>query len=133
MSQSNYMNQCDECGTNLEQSGRLTWYCPTCDVCPECLEPQADGAYHEYGCSILAQLQRDELWMQLYEIDRLIGYYELRGVCDSYDSLIANWRDERKCIWRKIFPIYWLPLTHRAARRIKLRRRPSIFVVSTVR
>jgi hypothetical protein len=47
--------ECPECGAHLLKSGRETTYCPDCDRCPECGECQADGNYHAYGCSELAE------------------------------------------------------------------------------
>ena len=38
---------CGDCDTKLEQDGRNTWYCPSCDMCPEC--SCFDG--HNAGCS----------------------------------------------------------------------------------
>lgn len=44
------MAECFECGEQMEQTGRLTWYCPNCDTCPECGCPNADGFAHYAGC-----------------------------------------------------------------------------------
>lgn len=30
------MHTCRECDEPLEQDGRLTWYCPSCDTCYAC-------------------------------------------------------------------------------------------------
>ena len=43
---------CRECKMTCEQSGRLTWYCPSCDVCPECHCPNVDGFAHYDGCKV---------------------------------------------------------------------------------
>jgi hypothetical protein len=54
------LGQCRECDSHLLRSGRETTYCPTCDVCPECGEPQADGNYHAPGCPVLAETEESE-------------------------------------------------------------------------
>lgn len=41
---------CFECGREMEQTGRLTWYCVDCNVCPICDCPQVDGFLHYSGC-----------------------------------------------------------------------------------
>ncbi len=46
--------ECRECGETLEQTGRLTYYCPSCDVCPECFCEQVDGNFHHSNCSELS-------------------------------------------------------------------------------
>lgn len=46
---------CRECQETCEQTGRLTWYCPSCDVCEECGCPRADGFVHNEGCKIAAE------------------------------------------------------------------------------
>ena len=46
---------CFECDAAMEQTGRMTWYCPDCDVCPECSCPRADNFAHYAGCSLLAE------------------------------------------------------------------------------
>jgi hypothetical protein len=42
--------QCKECDSFIEYTGRNTPYCPSCDVCPSCGCPQADGFSHNIGC-----------------------------------------------------------------------------------
>lgn len=32
------VRECVECGGDLEQDGRNTWFCPSCDCCPDCGE-----------------------------------------------------------------------------------------------
>ena len=44
---------CFECGCEAEQSGRMTWYCPDCDTCPDCGCPRVDGFEHYQGCSAI--------------------------------------------------------------------------------
>ena len=44
------INRCFNCDCQMEQTGRLTWYCPDCDVCPDCGCPRADGFAHYQGC-----------------------------------------------------------------------------------
>ncbi len=43
---------CFECGEDMEETGRNTLYCPSCDVCPECRCPNADGFQHHAGCDM---------------------------------------------------------------------------------
>lgn len=54
------VGECPECGAHLLQSGRETTYCPDCDRCPECGEPQADGNWHASGCPLLAEAEESE-------------------------------------------------------------------------
>lgn len=49
---------CRECGTELVQSGRLTWYCPQCDTCSSCGCPRVDGFAHNSGCKALAEARK---------------------------------------------------------------------------
>lgn len=44
------LGACRECGEHLECTGRYTTYCPSCDVCPDCGCPDADGFSHNAGC-----------------------------------------------------------------------------------
>lgn len=48
------LGYCHECSEHLHSTGRYTTYCPSCDVCPECFCPNADGFAHYRGCSIAA-------------------------------------------------------------------------------
>ena len=43
--------RCSECDTPLEFTGRNTAYCPSCDTCPTCECPNADGFQHYAGCT----------------------------------------------------------------------------------
>lgn len=52
---------CRECGETCEQTGRLTWYCPSCDVCPECNCPRADGFAHYEGCKDAEEERLDHM------------------------------------------------------------------------
>lgn len=52
--------ECRECGTKCEQTGRNTWFCPECDVCPECECPNADGFTHYAGCESAEKDAADE-------------------------------------------------------------------------
>ena len=45
---------CRECGAHLQQTGRYTTFCPSCDVCAECGCPNADGFAHWAGCKAAA-------------------------------------------------------------------------------
>ena len=45
------LGECHECGEHLSSTGRYTVYCPSCDVCPECGCPNADGFAHYQGCA----------------------------------------------------------------------------------
>ncbi len=45
-----HIRRCRECEGPLDQTGRLTWYCPECDVCPDCNCPRVDGFAHYQGC-----------------------------------------------------------------------------------
>jgi len=42
---------CAECGEHLESTGRYTTFCPSCDTCPTCRCPNADGFAHYAGCA----------------------------------------------------------------------------------
>jgi len=44
------LGACIQCGAHLECTGRYTVYCPSCDVCPSCGCPNADGFQHHLGC-----------------------------------------------------------------------------------
>lgn len=59
---------CFECGDKMEQTGRLTWYCPSCDVCSECGCPNADGLIHYIGCPI-AEAEDKEIE---YDLDQYV-------------------------------------------------------------
>jgi hypothetical protein len=43
---------CMECEEHLLSTGRYTVYCPSCDCCPDCGCPAADGFAHYAGCSL---------------------------------------------------------------------------------
>lgn len=45
------LGTCRECGEHLESTGRYTVYCPSCNTCPECGCPEADGFAHYAGCA----------------------------------------------------------------------------------
>lgn len=45
------LGKCFECGEHLLSTGRYTVYCPSCDCCPECACPRADGFAHYAGCT----------------------------------------------------------------------------------
>lgn len=51
---------CDECDTELEQDGRLTWYCTNCDCCSECAAHLFAGWSHEEGCALREEEAADE-------------------------------------------------------------------------
>lgn len=44
---------CSECSEHLEQTGRYTTFCPSCDVCSECGCPGVDGFAHYIGCAFI--------------------------------------------------------------------------------
>jgi hypothetical protein len=45
------LGECRECGEHLLSTGRYTVYCPSCDTCPTCGCPNADGFSHYLGCA----------------------------------------------------------------------------------
>lgn len=47
------LGPCPECGDHLQSTGRYTVYCPSCNTCPECSCPEADGFSHYAGCSLV--------------------------------------------------------------------------------
>ena len=51
------LGQCRECGEDLMSTGRYTVYCPSCDVCPDCGCPNADGFAHYAGCPAIEQTE----------------------------------------------------------------------------
>ena len=53
---------CRECGEACEMTGRLTWYCPSCDTCEDCGCPRADGFTHSAVC---VKLERCECGHEL--------------------------------------------------------------------
>ena len=52
--------RCFECDELMEQTGRNTLYCPSCDVCPECNCPHADGFAHYEGCEAIEDDEDDD-------------------------------------------------------------------------
>ena len=44
------LGACGECGEHMLSTGRYTTFCPSCNVCPDCQCPQADGFAHNQGC-----------------------------------------------------------------------------------
>jgi hypothetical protein len=66
--------KCFECGEDGQQTGRYTWYCPSCNVCPECGCPDADGFQHYAGCYVGAETQEleDQLAEQNSDYNRMI-------------------------------------------------------------
>ncbi len=54
------LGECGECGEHLLATGRYTVYCPSCNTCPECGCPEADGFSHYAGCPTAAALDAEE-------------------------------------------------------------------------
>lgn len=52
---------CFECGEEMEETGRNTLYCPSCDVCSDCGCPDADGFQHYAGCETARAIEAAEI------------------------------------------------------------------------
>lgn len=57
------LGRCRECGEHLLNTGRYTVYCPSCDGCPECGCPAADGFSHYAGCIAVDDTLEESLAM----------------------------------------------------------------------